>query len=187
MTRRVQLLDIRKIKNTLITAAKTYVTKEFIPEVVVPEVQRVVREAHARTTKGWMGGAGAPVVSDKTHTEAKTPEVKFDVTETRFGVEIVAWVDSYIWNLLDQGRDDRVTKGYEVFVPRAKQRTIPGSLDVSTDRSYLDKVVIPPGTQVKGFEGRGWSKLIADEVERELGVKYPNLKFTFTVKEQPIG
>lgn len=193
MSKRFKPLDINTVKNRILTGIKAYVNEEFIPEVVVPEVMEYVEELHAKTTRGWQGGSGAEVVSSKTHTEPNAPQIQHEVKLTRTGAEITLFVDSYIWNLLNQGRETRVTDRREVFIPRSNprsgdgQRTLPGSLDVSTDRSYKEKVVVPKGTTISGFKGRGWSDMIKDEVEKKFGQKYPNLTVDFIVKEIDLG
>lgn len=189
MSRRVKLLDLNKIKNSLTTAVRAYMVEEFLPEQVVPEIEELIRELFERTTHGWEGGAGALGLggSDKTYVEPAPPELHFDVDYTKFGANITAYVDSYIWNLLDQGRDDRITEKKEVFVAREDQRTVPGTLDVSSNRTYTDIVHVAKGTLIKGIRPRRWTEIISEEVEQQLGAKYPNIKFSFTVKEQDIG
>lgn len=192
---RVKTIDIKKFKNALLTAAKAYTNEEFIPDVVIPEVQEFAQALFEKTTQGWEGGSGASGMkgSSKTHVEPKPPTLHFDVEQTRVGATITAYVESYIWNLLDQGREDRVTKKKEAFIPRSDkgthngQRTLPGTLDVSSDRQYKKLVVVPAGTTIEGFKARGWSDIIAEEVEKEFSRKYPHIKFSFTMKEQNLG
>lgn len=186
--KRFQLIDIQKFKNDLMDVARSSVDQDYIPNVVIPELKEFVQERFDRTIRNWEGGEGAlGRGSFKTHTEPDPPTLHFEVEYTRFGAAITAYVESYIWNLLDQGRPDRITKKKEVFVPREAQRTIPGTLDVSSDRTYLDVVHVPAGIHIEGFKGRNWTQIIADDVENEFKRKHPQIDFTFTVRRQNIG
>lgn len=186
--KRYQLIDIEKFKNSLLSRITAAVNDDYLPDVVIPALEEFVRERFERTIRNWEGGEGAfGMASFKTRTEPDAPELKFEVETTRTGATVVAYVESYIWNLLDQGREGRVTKKKEVFVPRESQRTIPGTLDVRNDRTYLDVVHVPKGTYIEGFKPRRWTEIIADEVETEFKRKYPNVEFSFTVKEQNRG
>ena len=188
--KRVQLWDIGKFKNQLQTALKTALDEQFLPDTVLPEVEALVRELFNRTISQWEGGTGALQIeghSKKTRIEPDAPALQLDIKRKKFGAEITAHVDSYIWNLLDQGRGTRVTEKVEKFVPRVNQRTVPGTLDVSGQREYDSVRYLPKDYTVKGFKARGWTQLIVDEVEKQLGHKYPNIKFSFTVKEQSLA
>lgn len=189
MTRRVKKIDLNKFRNSLTTAIKNVMDDTFLPDTVLPEVEKVVRSAFEKTVNSWEGGVGALNIdpSITSYIEESKPELILETERTTFGATITAYVDSYIWNLLDQGREDRVTKKREKFVSRKTQRTVPGTLDVSGDRSYNEVVYVPEGTKIKGFKARGWSELIEEEVQKELGSKYPNISFEFTLKEKDIG
>lgn len=181
--------DVKKLLNSMATAARAITNDEFIPDVVIPELQEFIQQQFDKTINHWEGGAGGlgKGGSSKTYVEPAPPQLKFEVEKTTVGASITAYVDSYIWNLLDQGRDDRVTKKKEVFVPRTQQRTIPGTLDVSGNRNYEKVVYVPKGTTIEGFKPRKWTQLIEEAVEKEFSRKYPHVKFSFTLKEQDLG
>lgn len=185
MPPRVKLIDIQKLKNALVTAMQAVVKEDFIPDEVVPEIEAFINDLFNETIRNWQGGAGALAMdsSISSRMEPIPPSLTVSVNRTTFGAEIEVSVNSYIWNLLDQGREDRVTKKVEKFVPRVEQRTIPGTVVVKDDRQYRETVYVPAGTLIEGFEGRGWSEIIAQKVEAEFGRRYPFISMRFTVED----
>lgn len=177
--------DIKKLRSQIETGLKATFNNEYVPEVVIPEIEAFIRKEFEKTIKNWQGGSGAYAVdpSITSRVEPKVPELSIEVTQTRLGAELEVFVQSYIWNLLDQGRPDRVTKKREKFVGRAEQRTIPGTLDVSNDRYYTETVYVPANHKIEGFKARGWSTIIAKAVEKEFESRYPFIEVKFTVKD----
>lgn len=185
MPPRAKLIDIQKFKNALLTAVQAVVKENFIPDEVVPEIEAYIRDLFNETIRNWQGGAGALVMDSSitSRMEPIPPSLSVTVKRTTLGAELEVSVNSYIWNLLDQGREDRVTKKREKFVSREEPRTIPGTVVVKDDRRYKESIVVPAGTLIKGFEPRGWSDIIAQKVEAEFGAKYPFISMRFTVED----
>jgi hypothetical protein len=184
--RRTTYIDKKWLASQIRDAIEHEIEHSFFPGVVVPEVEALVRKLFEKTIAQWEGGAGALRV-DGTITsriEPDPPSLQVQTIRMRDKhIRMNVHVKSYIWNLLDQGRVERVTTKPEKFVARKKPRTIPGTLDVSGDRTYTEVVHVPAGTVIEGFEARGWTQLIIDGVKKELNGKYPFIKFTFTIEE----
>lgn len=113
-----------------------------------------------QTTEHWRGGGDRHPVPD------------FDVQTQRHrdgSYTMRFTTNSYLWNLLDQGTEGMIIKsktpGKKMPVKiRINKRTTPGTLTVGAGATFGPTIYL---SHVRGYPGRGWSKLVADKVREK--------------------
>jgi len=172
---KAKLMDIKSFVNRLRR------DQHADPKVLERIARDLLDEVLGYFEDNWYGGSLSPDPRDRS--EFATLKFDYEVTITEDQVILRVHTDNWLWNRIDEGYGERVTKKVEKFYPLLSQRTTPGELVFKGEPQYADEpVYVAPGTTMSGLEPRHWRQAIGDELLARFRAEYPDIQVEISLE-----